>query len=179
MRHRARSRLLAALIAALSTWIGVVAAAGPNECSGWTLDGYRLGMRGDELLAIRSLTLHVEGQAQAIEPGRFHGVLVLDALNSLKKWDVVYETNDGSALRAEMGGRFGDPASDVSGNLAENDPSAGRQRRTIWWNQACDVAIIVYEHSNVGGSEGHTVSATLARASSLPQGLIQMKTLFR
>jgi len=149
MRHRTRSVPPVVPIAALSTWLGAVAAAGPDECSGWTLDGYRLGMRVDELPAVRSVTLHVDGQAQSIEPGRFHGVLVLDVLKSLKKWDVVYETNDGTALRAEMRRRFGDPASDVSGNLAENDPGAGGQRRTVWWSQACDVAIIVYEHRNV------------------------------
>jgi len=173
-----RSIWLFGLAAALSIRPGAAAALSPNECSGWTLDGYHLGMRGDELLAVRSLTLHVEGQAQAVEPGRFHGVIVLDALNRLKKWDVAYETHDGTALRADLQGRFGEPSADISGNLAENDPGAGRQRRTIWWNQACDVAIIVYEHGNAGDTGGRTVSATLTRASSLPHGLVQMKTLF-
>ena len=149
------------------------------DCASWTLDGYRLGMRGDELLAIRSLTLHVEGQAQVIEPGRFRGVLVLNSLNSLEKWDVIYQTQDGTALRAQIRERFGEPASDVSGNISDEDASAGRQHRTIWWSQTCDVALIVYEDNVAGEAAGHTVHAALTRASRLPRGLIQWKTLHR
>ena len=51
----------------LSGWNG---ATGATDCSSWALDGYHLGMLGTELLAVRSVTLHVEGQAQAIESGR-------------------------------------------------------------------------------------------------------------
>lgn len=165
-----------------SSWAATLAIPEPDartaDCANWTLDGYHLGMRGDELLAVRSLTLHVEGQAQAIEPGRFRGVLVLDALNSLKKWDAIYQTKDGTALRAELRERFGEPASDVSGNLSDGDPGAGRQHRTIWWSPSCDAALIVYENSTGSGSAERMVSATLVRASSLPRGLIQSKTLF-
>ena len=150
----------------------------PTNCSNWTLDGYRLGMRGDELLSLRAVTLYAEGQAQAIEPGRFRGVLVLDGLNNLKKWDVIYQTKDGSVLRSEFSARFGKPISDVAGNISDNSPDAGRQRRTIWRNKICDVAIILYENTEGGGTTGSTVSATLIRASSLLPGLVEMKTLF-
>lgn len=189
-----KSSLASALLGlslSVTSWDGIAAAeAGdtglrtPTEkaptidCSDWTLDGYRLGMLGDELLALRSVTLHTEGQAQAIEPGKFHGVLVLDGLNSLKKWDVIYQTTDGRALRAELGARFGKPNSDVSGSMSDEDPAAGRQRRTVWWSRACDVAIILYEYTPGDGATVHTVSATLARASGLTPGLIEMKTLF-
>jgi hypothetical protein len=157
------------------------AAQDPNaaslDCSNWTLDGYRLGMRGDELLGVRSVTLHQEGQAQVIEPGKLQGVLVLDGLNRLQNWDVRYDTADGEGLRAEMRERHGEPISGVSGNI-DDETSGVRQRRTIWQSKACDALIIVYENTSVRGAPGHTASATLARASSLPPGLAEMKTLF-
>ena len=191
MRSNVVASALIGLSLSVAGWGGIAAAepadtglSTPTEraptidCSDWTLDGYRLGMLGDELLALRSVTLHTQGQAQAIEPGKFHGVLVLDGLNSLKKWDVIYQTTEGSALRAELGARFGKPNSDVSGSMSDDDPAAGRQRRTIWWSRACDIAIILYESTPGDGTTGHTVSATLARASSLTPGLVEMKTLF-
>jgi len=145
-------------------------------CSEWTLDGYRLGMSGQELLAIRSVTLHVEGQAQVIEPGRFQGALVLDTLNRLQKWDVRYSAAAGDGLRAEMQKRFGRPSSDVSGSPTGSPEDS--QRRTIWWSSACDTAIIVYEHSAEPGTRGGSVSASLTRASILTPGILEMKTLF-
>ena len=157
---------------------GLTAAAAPPDCSEWTLDGYRLGMRGDEVLAVRSVTLHVEGQAQASEPGKLDGVLVLDVLNRLEKWDVAYHTTNGDALRAEMLGRYGKPGSDVSGKLIEDESNTVRQRRTIWRSVTCDAAIIVYENTSVRGAPMHTVHAVLARASSFKPELFEMKSLF-
>ena len=148
------------------------------DCSRWTLDGYHLGMRGDELLTVRSVTLHVEGQAQVIEAGRFHGVLVLDALNRLVKWDAIYDNPNGEGLRAEMKSRFGEPTADVSGNIIDDDSDTVRQRRTIWRSTTCDAAIITYDNTSVRGTPRHTVLATLVRASMLPTGLAEMKTLF-
>jgi hypothetical protein len=156
---------------------GLTGAATP-DCSNWTLDGYRLGMRGDEVLAVRSVTRHVEGQAQAIEPGRFHGVLVLDALNRLEKWDAIYANPDGGGLRAEMKSRFGEPTADVTGDVPGDEPDSVRQRRTIWWSTTCDAAIIIYESTSTRGTPGHTVSVVLARASILKPGLAEMKSLF-
>jgi hypothetical protein len=135
------------------------------DCSIWALDGYRIGMGGEEILAVRSITLHVWGQAQVVAPGRFRGVLVLDATNHLEKWDVVYDAKDGETLRAEMRGRYGEPASDVSGNIIDDDSDTVRQRRTTWRSTACDAEIIVYENTSVRGSPGHTVGATLARSA--------------
>jgi hypothetical protein len=152
--------------------------ANAANCSIWTLDGYHLGMRGDELLAVRSVTLHVEGQAQAIEPGKLHGVLVLDSLDRLEKWEVVYDTGDGEGLRAEMRRRFGASTSDVTGNIPGDEPDSVRQRRTIWWSTSCDAAIIVYENTSLRGTPLHSVNAILARTSMLPPGLVEMKTLF-
>jgi hypothetical protein len=147
-----------------------------RDCSTWTLDGYRLGMRGDEILAVRSVTLHVEGQAQVIEPGSFHGVLVLDALNRLTKWDVTYHTTDGTALRAELRELFGEPTLDVSGSILDNESETVRQRRTVWWSRACDAAIIVHQNTSVRGAPVHSVSAALVRASSFKQGIAALKT---
>ena len=176
-----RSLLLVELALALFGLTGAAAqepkAAAP-DCSQWTLDGYRLGMPGDEILAVRSVTLHVEGQAQAIEPGKFRGVLVLDALNRLEKWDVRYDAANGAGLRAEMRERFGEPISDVSGDLLRDESDTVLQRRTIWRSTACDAVIIVYENTSERGSPGHTVAATFARTSMLPPGLAEMKTLF-
>jgi hypothetical protein len=146
------------------------------DCSTWTLDGYRLGMGGDEILAVRSVTLHMEGQAQAIEPGRFHGVLVLDAMNRLTKWDVTYHATDGTALRAELQEQFGVPTLDVSGNILDNESETVRQRRTVWWSRACDAAILVYQNTSVRGKPVNSVSATLVRASSFKQGIAALKT---
>lgn len=168
-----------------AAWLAVLAfvalspagAAAP-DCSNWTLDGYRLGMRGDELFAIRSVTLHVEGQAQAIEPGKFRGVLVLDAADRLDKWDVVYDRADGEALRAEMRKQLGSPISDVTGTVPGDEPDSVRQRRTLWWSTACDAAVIVYENTGLRGSHLHSVTATLARTAMLPKGLSELKTLF-
>jgi hypothetical protein len=156
-----------------------VAAASPAtiDCTAWTLDGYRIGMGRDEILAVRSITLHTEGQAQVVEPGRFSGVLVLDSAFGLAKWDVHYKTTDGNALRAELRERYGDPASEVTGDLPGDPSEPMRQRRTIWWNSACDVAIIVYENSSVRGTPMHSVQATLVRASRLSKGFLQSKTL--
>jgi hypothetical protein len=95
------------------------------------------------------------------------------------KSQVECAARDGAALRAELRERFGEPASDVSGNIAEEDASAGRQHRTIWWSRSCDVALVVYEDSRGGEAAGHTVHASLVRAGSLPPGLIQWKTLYR
>jgi hypothetical protein len=148
------------------------------DCALWALDGYHVGMLGTELLAVRSVTLHVEGQAQAIEPGRFHGVLVLDALNRLEKWDVVYHTSNGDALRAQMRERYGEPASDISESLPAVELDAARMRRTIWLSKPCDTAIIIYERASTPDTSAHTVSAILARSSSLKPGLAEMKTLF-
>jgi hypothetical protein len=157
------------------------AAQEPNaaalDCSKWMLDGYHLGMRGDELLAVRSVTLHVAGQAQVVEAGRLQGVLVLDTLNRLEKWDVRYDTADGEGLRAEMREWLGEPISDVTG-MIDNESGAIRQRRTLWQSKDCDAAIIVYETTSVRGAPAHTVSATLARASILPPNLAEMKTLY-
>ena len=176
-----RSRLLVALALAFFGLTGA-AVRGPRaaapDCSKWTLDGYRLGMRGDELLAVRSVTLHLEGQAQVAEPGKFHGVLVLDALNRLVKWDVRYDAANGESVRAELRKRLGSPISDVTGTVPGDELDSVRQRRTIWWSTTCDAAIIVYENTSLRGSPGHSVTATLARASMLPPGLPQMKTLF-
>jgi hypothetical protein len=66
----------------------------------------------------------------------------------------------------------------VGGDHSDGDPGAGRQHRTIWWSPSCDAALIVYENSTGSGSAERMVSATLVRASSLPRGLIQSKTLF-
>jgi hypothetical protein len=147
------------------------------DCSKWTLDGYRLGMRGDEILAVRSVTLHVQHQAQAIEPGKFQGVLVLDLFNRLQKWDVHYDAAKGEKVRAELGARLGDPISEVSGELPGDETKPVRQRRTIWWSTPCDAAIVLYENEAVSATPGRSVSATLARTSMLPAGLAQMKTL--
>ena len=173
------------LVVALAlTFLGLTGAAArePNaaapDCSKWALDGYRLGMRGAELLAVRSVTLHVEGQAQVTETGKLHGVLVLDALNLLEKWDVRYDAGNGERLRAEMRERFGEPISDFSGDLPGDESDTVRQRRTIWQSTDCDAVIIVYENTSVHGSQGPTVSAELARTSMLPPGLAEMKTLF-
>ena len=152
--------------------------ADPTDCSKWALDGYRVGMRGDELLAVRSVTLHVERQAQAIEPGKLYGVLVLDASNRLEKWDVLYDPTHGDALRAEMKSSFGEPISDVSGDLWNDGSSTARQRRSIWRSTTCDAAIILYDDTFLHGSASRSVHATLIRASSLPPGLVEMKTLF-
>jgi len=154
------------------------AAAAAADCSQWTLDGYRLGMRGDELLAVRSVTLHVEGQAQVIEPGKLQGVLVLDALNRLEKWDVRYDAANGEGLRAEMKSRFGEPISDVSGNISADESDPVRQRRTIWRSNACDALIIIYENTSASGTAVHAVNAILARPAILTPGLVEMKTLF-
>jgi hypothetical protein len=135
-------------------------------------------MRGDELLAVRSVTLHVEGQAQAIEPGKLHGVLVLDRLDRLNRWEVNYDKADGEGLRAEMRRQFGAPTSDVTGNIPGDEPDSVRQRRTIWWSTSCDAAIIVYENTSLRGTPLHSVNAILARTSMLPKGLAEMKTLF-
>lgn len=148
-----------------------------TDCSAWMLDGYRLGMRGDEILAVRSVTLHVAGQAQAGERGKFQGVLVLDALNRLEKWDVKYRTRSGDALRAQLRERFGEPISDVVGNILENGTDTIRQRRTCWQSVSCDVAIVVSDNVSVRGGEGHSISACLARASSFPKGLLESRSL--
>jgi len=176
-----RSLRLAGLALTLFGFTGA-AAQGPKaaapDCSNWTLDGYRLGMRGDELLAVRSVTLHVEGQAQAVELGKFHGVLVLDAADHLDKWEVVYDSAEGEELRAEMRKRLGSPTSDVTGTVPGDEPDSVRQRRTLWWSTTCDAAVIVYENTSLRGSPLHSVTATLSRISMLPPGLPQMKTLF-
>ena len=176
-----RSLRLAGLALTLFGLTGA-AAQGPKaaapDCSKWTLDGYRLEMRGDELLAVRSVTLHVEGQAQVTEPGKLQGVLVLDALNRLVKWDVRYDAANGESLRAEMKSRFGEPIADVSGDLPGDESDRVRQRRTIWRSTACDAAIIVYENASSRGTAVHVVNATLARPAILTPGLAEMKTLF-
>jgi hypothetical protein len=156
-----------------------VAAARPatTDCTAWTLDGYRIGMGPDEIVAVRSITLHIEGQAQVVEPGTLSGVLVLEPTIGLSKWDVRYETTDGDALRAELSERFGQPTSDISGTLPGDASSSLQERRTIWWNAPCDVAIIVYENSSVGGTPVHSVHATLARASTLGRRFLESKTL--
>jgi len=181
MKNATRSHWLAGLAFAVLTVAGAAAQdpkAAALDCSNWTLDGFRLGMKGDEILAVRSVTLHVEGQAQVIEPGRLQGVLVLDALNRLEKWDVRYDAANGEGLRAELRERYGEPTSDITGNIQDDESGAVRQRRTIWRSKACDALIIIYESTSVRGAPGHTVSATLARASTLPPGLAEMKTLF-
>ena len=175
IRRQMRTTLLFGIAIAAFGWTN---AASPPDCSAWTLDGYRLGMRGDELLAVRSVTLHVEGQAQASEPGKFSGVLILDALNRLQKWDVLYHAENADALRAELQERHGNPVSDVSGILSSDEASTVRQRRTIWRSAACDAAIILYENASVRGTSVHSVHATLEWASALRPGLIEMKTLF-
>jgi hypothetical protein len=191
MRQSALSPWLIAPALTLLGWIGTPAeepraatpgvpagaAIGPN-CSIWTLDGYRIGMGGTEILAVRSITIHVWGQAQAIEPGKLRGVLVLDASNHLEKWDVAYDKEDGEKLRAEMRERLGEPASDVSGTIIDDGPDSVRQRRTIWQSPACDAAIIVYENTSVRGTPGHSVNATLARASMFRPGFAEAKSLF-
>jgi hypothetical protein len=148
-----------------------------DDCSSWTLDGYHLGMAGAELLAVRSVTLHVEGQAQVIEPGKFSGALVLDALNNLETWDVRYDAPYADGLSAALRARFGEPAADVSGTLP-GFPANIRQRRTIWLSKACDTAIIVYENYSVRGAPDRSVHASLTRASKLLPGLVDMKTLY-
>ena len=176
-----RFGFLAGLAFALvgSSRVGLAEGATSPDCSSWGLDGYRLGMGGEEILAVRSVTIHVWGQAQVIEPGQLHGALVLDSSNHLEKWEVAYDRKEGAQLRAELTARFGEPASDVSGNVIDDATDTVRQRRSIWRSASCDAAIIVYENTSVRGAPGHTVHATLVRASALPQGLVEMKTLFR
>ena len=180
--------LSVALVLFASAALGVVNGEGQStsdpignaiapDCSNWTLDGYRLGMPGSELLAVRSVTLHLEGQAQVAEPGKLHGVLVLDALNRLEKWDVRYDSVDAEGLRASMQERYGPPTSDISGNLAGDISGGVRQRRTIWWSKACDAMIIIYDNTSVRGTPVRSVSAVLARASILNPGLAEMKSL--
>jgi hypothetical protein len=175
-----RFGLLTGLALAMIASTRVVSAedAASSGCSSWSLDGYRLGMGGEEILAVRSVTIHVWGQAQVIEPGTLHGALVLDASNHLEKWEAAYDRKEGDQLRAELTARFGEPSSDVSGNVIDDTTDTVRQRRAIWRSTSCDAAIIVYENTSVRGARGHTVHATLVRASALPQGLIEMKTLF-
>jgi hypothetical protein len=148
-------------------------------CSGWMLDGYRIGMGRDEILAVRTATVLVAGQAQVIEPGRLSGVLVFDAANRLAKWDVLYLARSGESLRSEMRQRYGDPTSDIAADVLADETDTVRQRRTIWSSAECDVAIIVYENTGTRGTSGRTVNATLARASMLRPGFAEMKSLFR
>ncbi len=177
---------IALLLLPAATITGVVAAPAAEpavppisiDCPAWTLDGYRLGMTPADVLAVRSVTLHVRGQAQAVEPGRFRGVLVFDDGHALEKWDVAYENTKGDDLRAEMRRRYGEPVSDVSGSVAEDDEGGLRQRRTLWLNKSCDAAIVVYEYSRSGNPPGASVNAMLIRASGLEPGLIEMKSLF-
>ena len=155
---------------------GLDAAAAP-DCSAWTLDGYAIGMTGEAVLAVRSVTLHVKGQAQVVQPGKLHGVLVIDDAGLLEKWDVGYDDVDAEPLRAQLTARLGAPASDVTGTLIEDESLTVRQRRTIWRDAACDAAILVHENTASGGRSGGSVRATLARASSLPEGLVEAKTI--
>lgn len=175
--RRVRSPWLLGLSLSVAGWTGAAAQSPAADCSNWTLDGYHIGMRGDALLAVRSVTLHVEGQAQAIEPGKFSGALVLDALNRLQTWDVAYVTPDGDGLRNAIRAAVGEPVSDVSGTAVESDTDTIRQRRTIWLSTSCDAAIIVYENTSVRGTPAHSVNASLTRASGLPKGLVEAKTL--
>lgn len=155
---------------------GLDAAAAP-DCSAWTLDGYALGMTGDAVLAVRSVTLHVKGQAQVVQPGKLHGVIVIDDAGRLEKWDVGYDDLAAEPLRTQLTARLGAPASDVTGTLMEEESLTVRQRRTIWRDAACDAAILVYENTAAGGRNGGSVRATLTRASSLPKGLIESTSI--
>ncbi len=103
---------------------------------------------------------------------------MLDSLDRLEKGDVIHDKTDGEGLRTEMRERYGKPISDIFGNVLDDESDTVRQRRTIWRSTTCDAAIIVYENTSVRGTPGHTVRATLARASRLKQGLTEMKTLF-
>ena len=163
-----RTLRLLAIAGLACAGIGIAGAADAPDCSQWTLDGYHVGMEGRDVLAVRSVTLHVDGQAQAVQPGKFHGVLVLDRLDRLETWDVAYDDADAGGLRDAMQGRLGKPTSDVTGNIIDDATDTVRQRRTIWWSSACDAAIIVYEDTSLRGTPGHTIHATLARASTLP-----------
>lgn len=167
--------LLAASMLTLS--LATQGAPESTACSKWTLDGYVLGMRGDALLAVRSVTLHVKGQAQVVQPGKLHGVLVLDDAARLEKWDVYYEADDAGRLRAELTSRLGSPVADVAGTLLETETASIRQRRTIWREAACDAAILVYEDTASGDKTGKSVRATLVRASILPEGLFEAKSI--
>ena len=169
-----RRLLLFVLMVAAFTGHGSARAA---DCSQWTLDGYRLRMSGAEVLAVRSVTIHLEGQAEVDQPGKFHGAVVLDALNRLETWNVRYEHADPDGLRAEFKARFGEPVSDLSGDVFEDGPDTLHERRTIWRSTTCDAAIIVYDRSTRNETH-HSVSVTLQRASQLRPGLTEMKTLF-
>jgi hypothetical protein len=177
MNQGVRSFLLVGLAFAALGATKTPAKDPPPDCSSFTLDGYRLGMRGDEILAVRSVTLHVEGQAQVLLPGRFRGVLVLDGLNRLEKWNVIYDAHAGDDLREVLRASLGEPVSDVTGDAIDDGTTTVRQRRTIWLSDTCDAAIILYDNTTVKGAPGHTVHASLARASGLDPRVIRMKTL--
>lgn len=181
MRETSWLRLFVLLAGAAIMTSGLPAKepAATVDCSTWTLDGYRPGMRGPEILAVRPATQHLQEQAQVVVPGQFSGVIVVDSVNRLQKWDVKYEATDADAIRADMQKRFGAPTSDVTGNIIDDATDTVRQRRTIWWSTACDAAVIVYEDTALRGAEGHTVKATLARASTLTPGIATWTTLFK
>lgn len=161
--------------------LGVALAVRPlpaaEDCSSWTLDGYRLGMADAEILAIRPATIQVPGQGQVIVKGELSGVVVVDPAAGLVKWDVAYENLTGSALRAAMRKLHGEPVSDIIGDLSLPENPTMHQRRTTWKSDACDAAIIVYESKTADGGSSRTGSATLLRASDLPKGFTEMKTL--
>lgn len=166
------------VILMLGLALGGLDTAGAPDCSAWTLDGYAIGMTGEAVLAVRSVTLHVKGQAQVVLPGKLHGVIVIDDAGLLEKWDVGYDDVDAEPLRGQLTARLGAPASDVSGNLMEAESVTVRQRRTIWRDAGCDAAILVHENTASGGRGGGSVRAMLTRASSLPKGLVELKTLY-
>lgn len=151
--------------------IGMVLRSDKIDCTKWTLDGYRLGMSQNEILAVRSATIQVEGQAQVVEPGKFSGVLVVEPIG-LAKWEVVYTAKTADALRAELHDRFGDPFSDGDGPMPGDDKTGQRRRTTVWRDGICDVAVVVTETASADGS-AHSVQAILARASSLSKLLHQ------
>ena len=143
------------------TRIDMVMRSDMVDCTKWTLDGYRLGMSRNEILAVRSVTVHVEGQAQVVVPGTLSGVLVLGP-TGLAKWDVKYETKTGDALRAELTQRFAGPYLDTNDPNPGDEAASLRRRTTAWRDGTCDVELVVSETGAADGST-HSVQATLSR----------------
>ena len=140
---------------------------GSAACRAWELDGYRIGMSRDEILDVRSVTIHKEGQAEVVQRGHFSGVLVLDPTIGLEKWQVHYEHREAEELRAELTSRLGKPVSDETKTMFEDPTNAMRQRRTIWRSDACNAAIAVDETINTGDTASRSVVVTLAVSSRL------------
>ena len=141
MKHEPGSISRTVLPAAVVLMVLAAVPALGADCSGWVLNGYRLGMSVNDASEIRQ----VKGKSSSLtvrEKGQFRGRLEFDGDGRLVQWAAILKGADHDRLKLEMMERYGLPTvNEEHEGSHQIGPKFQTSWKTDWINAECNTVI--------------------------------------